>query len=325
MFKPLRFNELLKAIPGLAHLQLTPDAAPHAKSGTYARVKEKIEVDRVRATRDGVKETRIRKEREEAVEIEHRPRKDKDEENAPEPRARKDKEQDGEPEHRARKNKDEDNEPEHHARKDKDEDDNQPAVRRRVTEKVEVERVERKKDGEEVSETLTRVHTTTFDVAEVEMTPPHAPREETPLYARTHRALVYTLDTPCAICGVRQSTLDDPKQNLFGAKAIETHHYPIERSLMNACDPKKVGVIFPHVKNYETLEEFIDSDENMMVLCDIHHRHPHYGIHHVLAQDFFIQPFLYKGYQVVADEDDADKVRATNERVLKRFAPKENE
>lgn len=271
MFKPLRFNKLLKAIPGLAHLQLTPQAAHHAKSTTYAHMKEKIEVDRVRATKQDVKEVRVRKEREEDVEIDRRDR-------------------DG---------------------------DARPRVSRRVTEDVEVEKIERKKDGE-VSETLTHVHKTTFDVAEVEMTPPHPPREETPLYARTHHHLIYTLDTPCAICGVRHSTLNDPKENPFGAQALETHHYPIERSLMNACDPKKVHVIFPQVKDYESLEEFIDSEENMMVLCDIHHRHPHYGIHHILAQDFFIQPFLYKGYQIVADEDEADKVRAANERIMKR-------
>lgn len=278
VFKPLRFNALLKAVPaGLAHLQLTPQAAQNAKSTTYARVKEQVEVERVRATKQGVKETRVRKESEEDLVVSHR------------------RSVAGHPE--------------------------EPVVGRRVTKEVEVEQIKHQKDGQ-ISETLTHVHQTTFDVAEVEMTPPHLPREETPIYAKTHRHLVYTLDTPCAICGVRNSTLKDPKENPFGAAAIETHHYPIERSLLNACDPKKVHVIFPQVKDYASLEAFIDSEENMMVLCDIHHRHPHYGIHHILAQDFFIQPFLYKGYEIVAEEEDAAKVRAANERVLKRHEAK---
>lgn len=38
VFKPLRFNKLLKAMPGMAHLQLTPHAAQNAKTQTYVRV-----------------------------------------------------------------------------------------------------------------------------------------------------------------------------------------------------------------------------------------------------------------------------------------------
>lgn len=140
------------------------------------------------------------------------------------------------------------------------------------------------------------------------------------MYLRTHHHLVDKLNSPCAICGVCKSTLHNPKENPFEAKDIETHHYPIERSLLNACDIKKLHAIFPQIKDHASLESFIDSEENMMVLCDIHHRHPHYGIHHLLAQDFFIQPFLYGGYQVVADEEDAAKVMAANERVIKRHS-----
>ncbi|GCE22577.1 hypothetical protein [Dictyobacter kobayashii] len=117
---------------------------------------------------------------------------------------------------------------------------------------------------------------------------------------------------------MRKSTLKDAKENPFKASAIETHHYPIERSLLNACDPKKLRVTFPQIKDHQTLEEFIDSEDNIMVLCDIHHRHPHYGIHHLLAQDFFIQPYLYGGYQVVAEVEEQTKILAANERVIKR-------
>lgn len=173
-------------------------------------------------------------------------------------------------------------------------------------------------DGVETTEILSRVHATSEGVASVEMTPPHPPREETPEYARSHHHLVFTLDTPCAMCGVRHSTLEDSKENPFGAKALETHHYPIERSLLDACDPAKIGVVFPQVKDQETLEAFVDSEHNLMVLCDIHHRHPLHGIHHLTPQDFFVQPFLWEGYQVVATEEDEAKVLAFDEKLIEK-------
>lgn len=167
------------------------------------------------------------------------------------------------------------------------------------------------------SETLSHVHATVEGVATVEMTPPHPPREETPAYVRAHHHLTKVLDSPCAMCGVRNSTLHDPKENPFGAKTIETHHYPIERSLLDACDPKKIGIVFPQVKDQATLEEFVDSEHNLMVLCDVHHRHPLHGIHHLTPQDFFVQPFLIEGYQVVVTKEEQAKAMEIDEKLVK--------
>jgi hypothetical protein len=159
-------------------------------------------------------------------------------------------------------------------------------------------------------------------VATVEMTPPHPPREETPEYAKAHHHLIYELDEPCAMCGVRHSTLNDSAQNPFGATAMETHHYPIERSLLDACDPTKVGLVFPQVKDFESLNAFVDSEHNLMVLCDVHHRHPLHGIHHLTPQDFFVQPFLIAGYQVVANQENAAATLAADEALLKKAEKK---
>lgn len=180
-----------------------------------------------------------------------------------------------------------------------------------------------KKNGEaETTEILSHVHATTEGVAEVEMTPPHPPREETPEYRKAHHHLVYDLDEPCAMCGVKHSTLQDPKQNPFGATALETHHYPIERSLLDACDFSKVGLVFPQVKDVDSLNAFVDSEHNLMVLCDIHHRHPLHGIHHLTPQDFFVQPFLLPGYQVVATAEDAAATMAADEALVKKAEKK---
>lgn len=170
-------------------------------------------------------------------------------------------------------------------------------------------------DGSVIDE----VHATVLNAATIEMIPPYASDKETPAYKKAHHHLVYKLDSPCALCGVRYSTLHDPKENPFGATVIETHHYPIERHLTHACDPRKVRLVFPEVDDFESMEAFVDSEHNLMVLCDIHHRHVLYGIHHLTSQDFFIQPFLWKGYQIAATEDTAGKVGDKNQKILERI------
>lgn len=164
-----------------------------------------------------------------------------------------------------------------------------------------------------MSEELKHVHATQLSVALVEETPPHPPRTETPVYRATHHKLVVEEDTPCFICGVRQSTLSNPLENLYGAQAIETHHFPVERSLMDACDWKKLALRFPAIKSEADVEAVIDSEENMLVLCDQHHRHPEMGIHHLLTQDFFVQPYLKAHYRVVATKKDVAAVEQADE------------
>lgn len=194
--------------------------------------------------------------------------------------------------------------------------DQKAPTRTRVDTAIETETIRTvAQDGS--STTLSRVHATTAGTADLEMTPPHPPREDTPIYMRTHHHLVFTLDRPCMVCGVRKSTLDDPQQNPFGAQHLETHHHPLERCLLNACDPAKVGRVFPAVKDRATLEEFVDSEANMLVLCDIHHRHPFYGIHHVVGPDFFAQPFVFDGYQVMSDKEHEAEVAAADEKIVK--------
>lgn len=259
MFKPLRFNKLLKAVPGLSHLVHTPHSTAHVHIAKTVEIQKTREVA---SASKGKKEIHAHETITEDITVKT----------------------------------------------------NKTVKHAHVQEDIDVKAV--KTDG--MTDTLAHVHATRIGVAQIEMTPPHLPREETPIYSRTHNHLVNKLDTPCAVCGVRKSTLDDPKENPFGATAIETHHYPLERSLLDACDPKKVSVIFPQVKDRDSLEEFIDSEENMMVLCDVHHRHPLYGIHHLVAPDFFVQSFLYGGYQVATDEEHVEQVRIANEKIVNK-------
>lgn len=168
-----------------------------------------------------------------------------------------------------------------------------------------------------MSDTLEHVHETTEPVATIEMTPPHPPREDTPEYQRAHHFLVYEKQEGCKVCGVKVGDLAvmDPAANPFEAKAIETHHYPIERSLVDACDPKKVHHDFPQVYDHATLMQFVDSPANLLVLCDVHHRSVEHGIHHLLPADFAVQPYLLDGYVVAAVAKDAAQVEAADQKV----------
>lgn len=131
---------------------------------------------------------------------------------------------------------------------------------------------------------------------EAEFYPEHPARADTPEYSATHTLLVDTLDQPCHDCGVRKSTLNDPIQNPYGAKQLETHHYPIQREYADAVDWKKVAKDFPQVVDQVSFIHFVDSPANMLVLCDVCHRSPNRGIHHLITSDQMIKKYLLDGY-----------------------------
>lgn len=162
---------------------------------------------------------------------------------------------------------------------------------------------------------IATVHVTSEAVATFEMTPPHAVRVNTAAYEKSRKYLIDTQDKPCVVCGVRKSTLLDATQNRFGTTELETHHFPIERSLLHACDPDKIHHAFPEVIDKETLEAFVDSPRNLIVLCDIHHRSLEQGIHHLLVQDYAILPYLLDNYQIVATAQDKAVVQQKDQAI----------
>jgi hypothetical protein len=124
--------------------------------------------------------------------------------------------------------------------------------------------------------------------------PQHDKRRETPEYKAIHRKLVVDEDRPCLVCGVKNSTLKDPSQNLYGAKQMETHHRLIEWALANAIDADKFNRrvlkalrrTHPDRADYQNdfpedqVRAWVDHDpDNLWVLCDVHHRAQFFGIH----------------------------------------------
>lgn len=158
---------------------------------------------------------------------------------------------------------------------------------------------------------LSKAHLVARALKEAVFYPAHDARTESPAYAKAHHHLVVVLDLPCLVCGVKNSTLGDTTVNKVGAHDMETHHHVVEWALQNAIDLGKFNErIWPalqarHPGTYpapftqQTMLDFIDhSEDNLWVLCDVHHRHSLVGIHSITgpiwaAQDLVRDDFEY--------------------------------
>jgi hypothetical protein len=148
---------------------------------------------------------------------------------------------------------------------------------------------------------LVTAHAVTRRLMETIAYPDHDPRTASAEYTRVHHHLIVELDEPCWICGVRRSTLDDPALNPHGATQLETHHFHLEWALANAADPARVLADFPEMgaADEEHLRAWLDSEGQMLILCDVHHRHGHYGIHSITHPAWVAQRLLRSGYDLV--------------------------
>lgn len=97
--------------------------------------------------------------------------------------------------------------------------------------------------------------------------PDHPPRTESPLFARTKHHLVAVLDTPCWVCGTKA--------------AREVHHFHAEWADADGIDWDKMHELHAGFdwSTFKVPADFIDSEYNMMVLCEKHHRGKDHGIH----------------------------------------------
>jgi hypothetical protein len=126
--------------------------------------------------------------------------------------------------------------------------------------------------------------------------PAHDARKESTAYAKVHKQLCITEDLPCLVCGVRHSTLNDPKENRYGSTAMETHHHIIEWALANAIDVDRFNKtlrpnlarrhkdepLYMKTMSAQEIHDWVDhSADNLWVLCDVHHRHKYLGIHQI--------------------------------------------
>lgn len=156
--------------------------------------------------------------------------------------------------------------------------------------------IRRLKDQLVVQKAVKAIHENRRKLDERAFYPAHDLRKESKEYAKVHKNLVVELDLPCLVCGVRHSTLKNKKKNTYGAKQLETHHHMIEWALANAIDVDKFNnTILPHLNHrhpqkqeyqkpftQEQVAAWVDhSEDNLWVLCDVHHRAKYFGIHEI--------------------------------------------
>jgi len=117
--------------------------------------------------------------------------------------------------------------------------------------------------------------------------PDHQQRTESDLFARTKHKLINVQNVPCFICG----TYD----------LREVHHYHIEWAFANAVDWNKMKSIHPLFdwSTYKTPEDFVDSEYNMMILCQNHHRHKDTGIHMLPYPIWIVQKTLLANFDLL--------------------------
>lgn len=120
--------------------------------------------------------------------------------------------------------------------------------------------------------------------------PDHPPRTESPLFARTKHHLVSVLDTPCRVCGTKELR--------------EVHHFHAEWADADGIDWDHMRVIHPLFdwSTFKDASDFIDSEYNMMVLCQKHHRHVDHGIHNLPYPDWIMQENKLSSFQFTPDE-----------------------
>ena len=129
--------------------------------------------------------------------------------------------------------------------------------------------------------------------------PKHDPRKNSAIYTRTHKHMKHM---PCFICGKTNE-----KDNIN----VHTHHFYIEKAAENAIDWEVFGKFADTCYNFQTGESlaqfdwvevaknpdlFVDSEQNMIVLCQEHHTSAARGIHHVPFPDWILQKFPKDGF-----------------------------
>jgi hypothetical protein len=115
--------------------------------------------------------------------------------------------------------------------------------------------------------------------------PDHAPRESDPHYKDFNAYRERTKATATCAIGGHRADLSDCNGGL------ELHHAHIEFSLQNAVDLTWLEKDYPGVSNPEEVGAWVESADNLMWLCEKHHRGAG-GIHHASASDFEAEKYV---------------------------------
>ena len=114
------------------------------------------------------------------------------------------------------------------------------------------------------------------------------------------------------MCGVSHLTLNDPVKNPSQSIQMENHHDIIEWALANVMDANHFNnALHPNLEhrhpynpiykremtNQEMKDRVDHSQDNLWVLCDVHHRHKFLGIHEISYPIWCPQDLLSPEFQ----------------------------
>ncbi len=186
-------------------------------------------------------------------------------------------------------------------------------------------------------ERITEAHTQKKTIVQMVNIPAHKRRVETDEYKAVRYRLIVEEDRPCLVCGVRNSTLDDPEQNPYGAKMLQCHHRVVEWSLANCIDLAKFNARivatyrargipgYEHDFTQQQMLDWIDHDErNLWPLCDRHHVGIETGIHSLEYAVWSVQDLLLPGYQLTSRPKPRAKQGVAGGRAEAPDAPEES-
>jgi len=117
--------------------------------------------------------------------------------------------------------------------------------------------------------------------------PDHEPRESDPHYRDFNAYRRRTKGTAKCAIGLHRNDFSECSLD----KPLELHHAHIEFSLQNGVDLKWLEADYPGVSNPDTIGAWVESADNLMWLCEAHHRGAG-GIHTASASDFEAEKYV---------------------------------
>jgi len=114
--------------------------------------------------------------------------------------------------------------------------------------------------------------------------PEHSAREDDPHYVDfNHIHREWKKDPNKWVCAIGKHRNDFSECDLD--HPLELHHAHIEFALMNSVELKWLEIDYPGISDPDKLGAWVESAENLLVLCQFHHR-GHGGAHVASASDF---------------------------------------
>lgn len=135
---------------------------------------------------------------------------------------------------------------------------------------------------------IVQAHAQDLTVKEIVWTPTHPTRGAESSEFEESKKTLEKKDPECFICGIKE---------LPSGQNFEGHHYSTEWSLQNSVDLAKIQKDFP---NATSVTEWLDSIDNLILLCPKCHRAPLYGVHMITMPAWIVQKYQKDGWDLVS-------------------------